>query len=1140
MVGRSEASPVDRPAGRRTWRRYAIAGGVLLAALWFAPAMIAHTPIIDRAIDSAAGDLNGSVEVASASLGWLSPVRLTGVEIRDPEGKAVAKIPAASTQRTLLGLLTHRGDPGLTLEKPRIAITLNEEGSNLERVLKDILAKADPTDDTPFTLEVIDGDVQVVDQVSRQEWSIKDFALRMHSPGKADEPLTLNAAGAVSDAGQTSPFKVEVSLQNDALGSSGDASSGTIKLTAQRFPLALLNHAARLATRDPQCELTGTLDADMKADWALGNVGLKSVGAQGRITGSDLSLAMPAISTQAIECRHFDLPIELRVKNGGLDVKRLDLECDWGRVHASGRLADWRTFARGEFGFNNLAPLARSEGEVSADVDVAALARALPGIIRLREGTEIHSGNVNLKLGSQPAERGWVWNADLTTSRLEATHAGRKIAWEQPIEISFAAEDAGAGIVIKRLLAQSDFLQVQGEGNLDYLSLAATYELDRLAQELSRFIDLRDWRLAGEGWTYVTWQRKSADTFAADADIQVRGLAVSAGGQSWKEDNLLCNVDLAGQLDGSSIERIDQLKLHVDAQADRGDASLISPVVMTSASSAWPLDVRLSGRIERWLARAALVTDQAAGLNARGDGQLACRLDYGREKIDVPQFHLKASGLEMESFGFLIQEPAMEMTGSGSFMGQPLRWEVREMTVKTSSLDARARNVVGKYSASGAAEITGEVECAADLAKLSSVWRSVGAATPWQLGGQLQATAKIDQRDDVLNADFQSEVKQFTARYGAGPVVTEPSVRLAARGKFDRRAETVSLERATIDAAALRADAAGTIRDVFRDRRLDLRGKWDYDLAKLQGLLAPYLGEQVALTGRKSREFALTGPLGAARNQLDQWTGNASIAWDTARSYGFEAGPGILEGKFAAGKLAITPLDFAVNEGRFKLTPEVLLGPAPGELRLPREQMLSQVRITPQMCAQALSYIAPALAGVAQADGRISVALDGGRLPLDDVRRGDVSGTLTVHDVRVSAGPLVAALAVVLNRATEVRLTEEAQVPFRMVQGRFYHQNLELNFPEMTIRTRGSVGMDRSLAILAEMPVPPKWIGNNPLGTALEGQSIQLPIGGTLDRPVIDQNELNRLAAQFIQNAAGKALERELGKQLDRLLGPPR
>jgi len=108
------------------------------------------------------------------------------------------------------------------------------------------------------------------------------------------------------------------------------------------------------------------------------------------------------------------------------------------------------------------------------------------------------------------------------------------------------------------------------------------------------------------------------------------------------------------------------------------------------------------------------------------------------------------------------------------------------------------------------------------------------------------------------------------------------------------------------------------------------------------------------------------------------------------------------------------------------------------------------------------------------------------------------------------------------------------------VQGRVYHKDLELVFPDMTIRTHGSVGFDRSLSILAEMPVPPKWIGTNTLGTALEGQKIQLPIGGTLDQPMIDRRELDKLAAQFIQNAAGKVLQQELGKQLDRLLGPPK
>lgn len=1138
LVGRSETSAGRAPGPRRRWTPYAVGGGLLLLVAWFAPALVAHTPLFNSVVGSLTSDLQGQVRVSSASLGWLSPVTLTEVEVRDPDGQTLAKIPSASTERNLLSLVTGGGDPGLRLENPRLAITLDESGSNLERVLEKILA-ADPKDATPFSLAVTGGTLQVIDKTARREWTINEFALHFASPGNEDAPLTLKTSGTIEDAGQPAAFDVDLAIQRDALSSAGGASTGKLKLVAKRLPLELMAPAVRRAAGGDASQLAGTLNAELNTNWALGNVGLKTFGATGRVAVDELAVASPALGDRAVTLRHLEMPLDLRVQNGGLDIKRLDVDCDWGKLHAVGRLADWQAWAKGNLGWESLAPLARRAGELTGEIDVAALARAMPGLVRLREGTEVNSGLLNVTLTSQSIENGWGWNADVRTSRVEATHAGKRITWDKPIELTFAAEDVGAGIVVKQLRAHADFLQLQGEGNLDYLSFAATYELDRLANELSRFIDLGDWRLAGEGWTYLTWQRKNGDAFLADADIQVRGLALAAGGQSWNEENLVCNVELTGRLDKTRIEQIDAMRVNVDAQSDRGVANLAAPVAMHVAKSAWPFDVQLSGRIERWLARAALVTDQAAGWNARGDGQLACRVDYASDKIDVPRFDFKANGLEMETLGMMIREPTLEMTGSGSFSGEPLRWELREMTMKTTSLNARARDVVGRYSKSGAAEITGDVELSADLAKWNAAWQSKSATTPWQVAGKLQAVASIAERDGVLTADLRSEVKQFAAQYGQGPVVADPNVRVEARAKLDRRAETMELERGTIDAESLRAEATGTLSDVYARRELNVRGKVDYDLAKLQGLLAPYLGESVALTGRSSRPFALAGPLGGEfTNQLDAWSGEGSVAWDSARSYGFEATKGVLAGKLRAGKVEITPLDFMVNEGRFRLTPEVILSPAPGELRLPREQVMEQVRITPAMCAQALAYIAPVLAGVAEADGRFSMALDGGRLPLDDFRRGDLSGTLTVHDVRVSAGPLVAALAVVLSRPTEARIKEEAQVPFRLVQGRIYHQNLELNFPEMTVRTHGSVGLDRTLSILAEMPVPPKWVGGDAIGKALEGQTIRLPIGGTLDRPAIDQNELNRLAAQFVQDTAGRVLQQELGKQLDRLLGP--
>ena len=162
------------------------------------------------------------------------------------------------------------------------------------------------------------------------------------------------------------------------------------------------------------------------------------------------------------------------------------------------------------------------------------------------------------------------------------------------------------------------------------------------------------------------------------------------------------------------------------------------------------------------------------------------------------------------------------------------------------------------------------------------------------------------------------------------------------------------------------------------------------------------------------------------------------------------------------------------------------------------------------MCDTALKYIAPVLAGVTEAKGDFSIEMTRCRIPLDDPARGDLAGTFTIHDVEIGAGPLVREMAVILGYSAPARLRRESVVRFQMAEGRVHHEGLELVFPELTIRTHGSVGLDQTLALVAEMPVPPKWTGNNPLGTALKDQTIHLPIGGTLDRPQIDRRAMQR------------------------------
>jgi hypothetical protein len=134
-------------------------------------------------------------------------------------------------------------------------------------------------------------------------------------------------------------------------------------------------------------------------------------------------------------------------------------------------------------------------------------------------------------------------------------------------------------------------------------------------------------------------------------------------------------------------------------------------------------------------------------------------------------------------------------------------------------------------------------------------------------------------------------------------------------------------------------------------------------------------------------------------------------------------------------------------------------------------------------------------------------------VPIDNPAGGAISGKLTVHDVDVGPGFLTQEIASLVNLPASVSLTRESVVDFKMIEGRIYHQNLEFAFPNVVVKTMGSVGVaDQSLALMAEVPIPSSILAGTPIAqSALAGQVIRVPITGTLQKPTIDR-EAFRLA----------------------------
>jgi hypothetical protein len=112
---------------------------------------------------------------------------------------------------------------------------------------------------------------------------------------------------------------------------------------------------------------------------------------------------------------------------------------------------------------------------------------------------------------------------------------------------------------------------------------------------------------------------------------------------------------------------------------------------------------------------------------------------------------------------------------------------------------------------------------------------------------------------------------------------------------------------------------------------------------------------------------------------------------------------------------------------------------------------------------------------------------------------------------------------------------QDQQVNFRVVDGRVFHQGMQFQVGDVVMQTEGSVGFDQTVALVVNVPIQDKWIDGQALLVALKGQSIKIPISGTLTQPRMDQSAVAGLSQQLLQGAAQQAIGGELNKALDKL-----
>lgn len=1153
----------DESRRRRPGRLLMLSAGLLAALVWLAPLVVAKTALLERITNRLLADLNGSIRIGSASLGWFSPVRLNGLELHDDSGNVVVDIRSIVSEKSLLSLIVSPSELGtFRALGPTVTLEVDGNGTNLERLLGDLVPAADSNVEPPSgtanqlsaELIIAGGTIDVQDLQDGRRWLIEQLEATLALDGGPLPRARLTLTGSLGDSelGQVrleldAPLSAEPA--ESALAEPLDGQeAGQLRLDARHFPLALVGACLRRIA--PDLELDGRLNAQVACQWAGATEAAASARLEVNVAVENLFVAGSWLGTDRLKLAQVQTACRAVRQGGKLNFEKAELVCDLGHAAFQGTIpldGDWRS------------ALLQETYDLRGELDLARLAETLPSTVRIRDDTQITAGRIHFTLSRAAEVDHFAMRGRINADELSALHAGRPVRWPEPFTAEIAARDVGQQLIIDRLQCASSFLQLEGSGTSENFSARISFDLDQLTARLGEFIDLGSLRLAGTGRGGLTIRSTAAESVALDGRLDIeRFLLTTEGRPPWQDDQLTALVHLSARTDGKTWQSLDSAEIELVGGPDRFTARLSRPMLESKAARPWPLEVRLVGELARWHARLA---PWFAGLDdwqLRGQCELAATADYSTEAIDIAGCKLRIDNFHARGGGLFIDEPALEVRGAARLSQSDSSLRARQLVFESQTLSAASEDLVLDWSQPGLPAGRGTVAWRGDLNRLHSWLCDPSAARDYEVHGQLQGELQLATGEDRDLVQLDAVIQRMAVAWADNKSWQEPQVRLVAHAVYDRDRESLVLRQFELTSAGLACSATGQLTDLTSQRLLELDGQLQYDLARLQSLLQAIAGEGIHIAGRGRQPFSIRGPLvpSSSSEAADEiTTGNAerppasmlarlevraAVDWQSADIYGFRIGPGQLTTELARGVLGIAPLDLLVSEGRFQVAPLVRFEPGPAELQLGATKLFQDVRITPAMSQHALKYIMPVLAGVSHAEGRLSIEMDGARVPLASPQQADLSGRLTVHAIEISPGPLVQQFAVLFGPPRAIQLREQSVVAFRMVDGRVYHQGLELVWPNVTIRTYGSVGLDGTLALMAEMPVPEKWIGNNPLGDSLRDRIIRLPIGGTLQQPRLDQQALQRVSAEILRNAGINTLRGELNRQLDRLLGPPR
>ncbi len=444
MVHRRRRCALQRLRGGGFRRKLLLLLVLLVAVIGLLPIIVAKTPLRNVLISMVVPRDTLRVSIGDASFNWISGPSLSHVEVKDAAGETLLAAESIRIDRAPAGLAMNWHELGtIQIVRPVVYLKVRPDGSNLEDVIQKLAGTtsaaaedaapattAEPAPEVaakpasgavakPVAYSVrLDGGTIVTDDVATgRQWRVQNVNVQCDVRGSAVGVASLNGEIQVADRGAPAlpAGRFAISLKP------GDGGREQLVFQADQVALAMAEPWLRRFAAGS--ELSGSLSGQGTAAWTISNSPFPNdLATSGSLAIDRLDAAAPALGGDRIRLARTELPWRLVAQPSGLAIEDLQLRGDVGQFIVKGRLDP--AIASGDASVSSIIG-GHHDIEVHGSVDVAKLATMLPHVLRIRSGTTITSGTIDVSGSVKPTADGQAITGSVSAAQLAGTNGGK-------------------------------------------------------------------------------------------------------------------------------------------------------------------------------------------------------------------------------------------------------------------------------------------------------------------------------------------------------------------------------------------------------------------------------------------------------------------------------------------------------------------------------------------------------------------------------------------------------------------------------------------------------------------------------------------------------------------------------------------